>query len=853
MQTLVNILLFIALLLIKIGDSVIYLFTFSLTKLRSLWHHTKHIFLRLSDTIQQLLFTQKKHRQKGMQTVVRQWQLFSHTSAKQRIKTEKLVQKKQQKALSSTHQYKKDVHSALVSFLLATKNSFIHVFSSCKRVLQKSAFTLFAALSFPFRKIPRAFLLVRPQKQPKRIPKKETLYQKRWESYPRKQKKSSLFPFSIPLFVKFKYFVAGVVFSFLFLFTPLLVVVLLQNLPNPKTLAFGQIAQTTKIYDRNGILLYQIYASQNRTVVPLNQVPKHLVQATIAIEDKDFYQHPGFDINGITRSAIQNFSGEGELQGGSTITQQLMKSTLLTPETSYVRKGKEVILAFWAERVYSKNQILEMYFNQVPYGGTAWGVEAAAQVYFGKDVKDLDLAESAFLGGIPRAPTIYSPYSNDTGVWKKRQKEVLDRMFVLEYITKEQQQEALAQQLHFKPAQTPIHAPHFVMYVKDWLVKKYGLPMVEKGGLTVITSLDLKKQELAEEIVKAEVTQSAHLNFTNAAALITNPQNGDILAMVGSKDYFDENDGKVNITTSLRQPGSSIKPITYAAGLLQGMTAATIIDDTPVTYTSPGGPSYSPVNYDGRFHGRVPLRVALANSFNIPAVRTLNQIGVPAMMSLAKKMGIRSWGTADQYGLSLTLGSGEVTMVDMATAYATFANQGVRIDTNPVVKITDAKGYIWEEKVPKPIGTQVLSPGVAFIISDILADNNARTMAFGPNSILQIPGHTVSVKTGTTDYKRDNWTIGYTPDYVVATWVGNNDNTPMSQALASGITGAAPIWNKIMTNLLQGVPDKKFPVPSDVVTKTCYGRLEYFLAGTETSINCSPLPLARPSGKPPTQ
>lgn len=653
----------------------------------------------------------------------------------------------------------------------------------------------------------------------------------------RKRKRvKSVTVFPAPLSLKIKYILIGGFFSLVFIFLPMLFFVFLQGLPNPGELSLRDIAQTTKIYDRNGTLLYQVFANQNRTLVPLSSIPKNLKNATIAIEDKDFYKNPGFDIAAIVRAAIADLSGE-PLQGGSTITQQLVKSTLLTPEISINRKVKEIILAFWAERMYSKDQILEMYFNQVPYGGTAWGIEAAAQTYFGKSVKDLNLAQSAFLAGMPRAPSIYSPYGETPNLWKKRQKEVLSRMRDLKYITRQQEEEVLKEDLVFLAPRTPIYAPHFVMYVKDYLVQKYGLPIVEKGGLNVVTTLDLKTQEMAEDVVRKEVEKNAFLNLTNGASLITSPQNGDIIAMVGSKDYYDLNSGKVNLTTSLRQPGSSIKIITYSAALSHGFTAATILNDSPVTFTSSGGPSYSPVNYDGRFHGKIPLRLALANSLNIPAVKTLNKIGVETMIDLAKKMGITTWNEPQKYGLALTLGAAEVKMTDMAVVYGSLANGGEKVELNPILKITDYKGTVVEEKkeVEKK---EVLNPGVAYIISNILADNKARSIEFGTNSPLNIPGYTVSVKTGTSDEKRDNWTIGYTPSYLVAVWVGNNDNSPMSQILASGITGAAPIWHNIMTNLLSKESKESIKIPANIVIKNCFGYPEYFLKETANSSYC---------------
>ena len=661
----------------------------------------------------------------------------------------------------------------------------------------------------------------------------------------KKIKPIKIFPF--PFFVKAKYFLIGSLFSAIFIFLPLLFLIFIQDLPSPKILGLQKEPQTTKIYDRNGVLLYQIYASQNRTFVPLSSIPYQLQKATIAIEDKDFYNNPGFNIGAIARSAIANLSGK-PLQGGSTITQQLIKSTLLTPEVSVLRKIKEVILAFWAERIYTKDQILQMYLNQIPYGGTSWGIEAAADTYFGIHAKDLDLAQSAFLAGLPNAPTFYSPYGEYPDLWKKRQKEVLAKTAEQKFITKKQAEDAMREELTFLPIQNPIRAPHFVMYIKDLLVKKYGLPMVEKGGLTIKTTLDLKIQETAEKIVKEEVENYRYLNLTNGATLVTNPKNGDIIAMVGSHDYSDPNGGNFNATSALRQPGSSIKVVTYSAALSASFTAATPIDDSPIAFTSPGAPTYSPVNYDGRFHGLMTLRAALANSINIPAVKTLNTIGIPTMVELGKKMGISTWKETGNYGLAITLGAAAGEMTDMEGVCGGLANGGNRININPIIKVTDAQGNILEEK--KIEKNRVLDPGVAFIISDILADNLARTMEFGTNSPLFIPNHTVSVKTGTSDNKRDNWTIGYTPSYLVAVWVGNNDNSPMSQSLASGITGAAPIWNRIMNNLISSLPDEKFSQPEDVIQKSCMGQKEYFIRGTESFVNCNPKTLPSVSKTP---
>lgn len=664
----------------------------------------------------------------------------------------------------------------------------------------------------------------------------------------KRRKKARRHIYKPTFFYKFKFFFLGVVMSFVLLFVPLLFVIFVSELPDPENLSISYIPKTTKIYDRNGVLLYEIYANQNRTVVQLEDIPRELKQATIAIEDQDFYVHPGFDLRGIIRALVSNISTD-YLQGGSTITQQLIKSAFLTPEPTIKRKVKEVVLALWSEQKYTKDQILEMYFNYVPYGGTAWGVESASEIYFGKKVSDLTLAESAFLAGLPRAPSIYSPFSGEGRLWKNRQKEVLSAMVRDGYINQKQANEAFQQELVFMSPSVPIKAPHFVMYVKDLLVQQYGINEVERGGLQVKTSLDYSIQRETEKSVAQHVNENSHLNVQNGAALISDPRNGDILAMVGSRDYFDqENDGNVNIATSLRQPGSTIKIVTYALALENGYTEATLLDDSPLTIaSSDGGPSYTPVNYDGTYHGRQTLRNSFANSYNIPAVRVAQSLGVNNIISMGRDMGITTWSDPSRYGLSITLGGGETRMTDLVTVFGTVANSGKMISLNPVLSVTDAYGEKIYTKEVSP--KQVLSPGAAYIISDILADNTARSSAFGSSSPLHIPNRNVSVKTGTTDNMRDNWTVGYTNKYVVATWVGNNDNTPMSQSLTSGITGAAPMWNNIMTSLLENSPPEKLSIPEELVTKNCYGKEAYFIKGTENSVNCRFSPI-QPTASP---
>lgn len=593
----------------------------------------------------------------------------------------------------------------------------------------------------------------------------------------------------------------------------------LKDLPSPTRLnSPTYIPESSQIFDRNGTLLYTIYSDKNRTQVPLKEIPKYVQESTIAIEDKDFYRHGAIDIRGIIRALIANVTGK-PIQGGSTLTQQLIKSSLLSPERTVQRKVKEIVLAFATELIYSKPQILEMYLNQIPYGGTAYGIEAAAQSYFGKNAKDLTLAEAALLAGLPQSPTRYSPFGAHPEYAKERQEVVLKQMREQGYITTKQEEQAKKEKLEYKNLSNSIKAPHFSLYVKDLMEKKYGKKFTEQGGFKITTTLDFPTQEFAELAVASEVAKLKGARVSNGAAVVTDPSNGDILAMVGSKDYFDNSiDGNVNIALSLRQPGSSIKPINYAVGLIKGYSAATVFVDKDVCYPSASGPAYCPKNYDGSFHGPVSMRDSLASSLNIPAVKMLKLNTVEAMMATASAMGISTFTEPKRYGLSLTLGGGEVTMLDMATAFGVFANKGYRVDLNPILEVKDAQGRVLERgKSKSPIfGKKVLPEEVTFIISDILADNQARAMAFGTNSVLNIPGQYVSVKTGTTNDYRDNWTIGYTPKYLVVTWVGNNDNTPMG-AVVSGITGASPIWNAIMTHLLENKKILPLTPPANAV------------------------------------
>jgi len=671
-------------------------------------------------------------------------------------------------------------------------------------------------------------------------------------------KVSSLIRFELPKFKKFNKFkkkhawLLLVICLFIVSLIGVFYFFILKDLPLPTKLSSSATPQATQIFDRDQKLLYSIYSKKNQTFIPLATIPKFMQEATIAIEDKDFYNHGALDFRGIFRSLVSIIIHK-ELQGGSTLTQQLVKNSLLTPERTILRKIKEVILALATEAIYSKKQILEMYLNQIPYGGTTYGVEAAAQTFFGKKARDLTLAQAALLAGLPEAPTTNSPFGSHPEFAKKRQEEILNKMLEQKYITQKLKTDASKETLKFQKFANNISAPHFVLYVKDLLIKKYGEKMVEEGGLQVITSLDSKIQEETQNAVTENVDKLVGYHVTNGSALVTNPATGEILAMVGSKDYFDEKiDGNVNITLALRQPGSSIKPINYAVGLIEGYTGATAFADAPICFPTIENKKYCPVNYDGKWNGIIQMRYALGNSINIPAVKMLKLNGVPAMIATASAMGITTFTEPEKYGLSLTLGGGEVTMLEMAQAFGVFANGGYRINLHPILKITDNHGKILDDYTPPPspiFGKKILPEGVSFIISDILADNNARLLEFGANSSLKIANQTVSAKTGTTNDFRDNWTFGYTPDYVVASWVGNNDNTPMSN-IASGITGAAPIWHEIMTYLLKdktphpasrppGVIQKKvcslsgLLPPPDGTPNRCETRFEYFIKGTE--------------------
>lgn len=626
---------------------------------------------------------------------------------------------------------------------------------------------------------------------------------------------------------------------------------LFWGIPLPTNLSSEQYPVSTKLFDRNGELIYEIYTEKKRTPIDLEDIPEHVKLATISIEDKDFYTHYGFSPIGITRAAV-NIVFKKKLQGGSTITQQLVKNALLTPQRTIKRKIREFVLSMVVEAIYSKDQILEMYFNQIPYGSTAYGIEAATELYFDKSVKDLSLAEGALLAGITQAPTRYSPFGARPELAKGRQETVLRRMVEDGHITNEEADEAKEEEIVFAEPKKQ-KATHFALWVKEQLAEKYGDAVVERGGLRVTTTLDLELQEFAEVTVATEVAKLAKYDVGNGASIVTRPKSGEILAMVGSKDYFAEDeDGKVNVIFANRQPGSSIKPLNYALALRdEKITLSTVLADIPTCFVVAGQPLYCPRNYDWKFHGAVQVRFALGSSYNLPAVKVLALNGLDNFIEFAGEMGITTFTDPSNYGLSLTLGGGEVKPYDMTVAFGVFANQGIKQPLISILKVENWKGEVLEEvNIDELEGDRVLSPDVAFLISHILHDNNARVPAFGESSFLNVGGHPeVSVKTGTTNDRRDNWTIGYTSHILVTTWVGNNDNSPMGGAV-SGVSGASPIWNKIMREALSKAEDgfydeeeqgHAWPLqPSGVVGATVCSTTGVLPSGPEGDLGCPP-------------
>ena len=607
------------------------------------------------------------------------------------------------------------------------------------------------------------------------------------------------------------------------------VVWLSRSLPDPNRLIDRQVAQTTKIYDRTGeIILYEIHGDQKRTLVSLDEIPEYLKNATVAIEDKNFYQHGGFSFWAIFRTAVTNILRR-QKAGGSTLTQQLIKNAILTPEKTYTRKIKELLIAYKVENKYSKDEILQMYLNEIPYGSTAYGVEAASQRYFSKRAQDISLAEAAILAALPQAPTRYSPYGSNKDLLIARQHYILDLMVKQNYISEEEAEQAKTAELEFKEQTDNIMAPHFVMYIKELLADKYGEKMIEQEGLKIYTTLDLYKQKIAEEVIKDRCEKNkTNYNAWNAALISLDPKTGQILAMVGSRDYFAESEpedcvsGKNckfepndNVVIRGRQPGSSFKPTVYAAAFMKDYTPDTVLYDVVTNFSTTDKP-YEPHNYDSQEHGPVTIKKALAGSLNIPAVKTIYLAGIDNVLDLADELGYTTLKDRSRFGLSLVLGGGEVKLIEHTNAYSAFAREGKLHPITAVLKIEDKDGKVIEEHEEKK-GKKVLDAKIARLINSILSDNAARAYAFGENNWLTLGSRPVAAKTGTTNDYRDAWTIGYTPSIVTGVWVGNNDNTEMKRGAAGG-TVAAPIWHDYMQKVLGDTPIEYFKQPEQITT-----------------------------------
>jgi 1A family penicillin-binding protein len=601
-----------------------------------------------------------------------------------------------------------------------------------------------------------------------------------------------------------------------------------RDLPDPGALSRRQLFQTANIFDRNGKLLQELNdpSGGRRILAHLADIPKVMRDATIAAEDASFYDNPGFDVRAVVRATYQWIRSGTPQSGASTITQQLVKNTLLGPEQTAERKIKEAFLAMELTRRYSKDQILEMYMNEILYGNRAYGIEAAAETYFGKPAKDLTLSEASFLAGLPQAPSLYDPYTNMPAA-KDRQAYVLDQMVHTGAITAAEHDAAASAPIKLAPPSQvgPQEAPHFVTYVRQLVDQQFGTEALFREGLQITTSLDLDLQHLAEKSATNHIADLRARNATNAALVAIQPTNGEVLAMLGSVKFDDPSiDGQVNVALALRQPGSTLKPFTYVTAFSKGWNPATLMWDIPTTF--PGG--YKPNDFDDKFPGPMTVRDALAQSRNIPAVEALQFVTVPEMLATAHRFGITDLRQPERYGLSVTLGGGEVKLLDLTYAYAGFANGGQQVGAevpsdareqgfrqfNPVsiLKVTDSAGKVLYDYAPK--GTQVEDPRLAYQITSILSDDKARQPTYGANSPLVLPGRPAAVKTGSTDEYRDSWVVGYTPDLVTGVWVGNSDNSPMKDVL--GVAGAGLIWHDFMAGALDGAPVIEFKPPQGV-------------------------------------
>jgi 1A family penicillin-binding protein len=628
---------------------------------------------------------------------------------------------------------------------------------------------------------------------------------------------------------------------------------LTRDLPSITQLATRDVFQTAQIYDRNGILLHEIYdqTGGRRTLAPLKEISPWMLDATIAAEDADFYDNPGIDTRGIVRAVYQQLSKSGN-SGASTITQQLVRNTLLTEDErsrqTLLRKFKEAVLAFRVNELYTKDDILEMYLNEVFYGNSSYGVTAAAESYFGKSPRDLTLSEASLLAGLPQSPSTYDPRQNWAAA-RERQSYVLRQMTKHGLITESQEGAAWDQDLRFvEPKQEEIKAPHWVFYVRDLIEQKYGPRLLYQGGLQVYTSLDLRLQERLEEIARDNEQNLRIRNGSNTAIVAMDPKTGEILAMVGSMDFNNAAiDGQVNVTTSPRQPGSSIKPIVYLTAFEKaGFTANTMLQDVAKCFPAGRGqPPYCPVNFDNKFRGPVPVRVALGNSLNIPAVETLERVGVPAAVEMANRLGITSLDDPNRYGLAFTLGGAEVKPLELTSAYATFANQGRRVPPVAIRRIVDGHDRVIEETRPTN-GEQVVDPRLVYMLTSILSDNNNRLITYGPTNLLQL-SRPAAAKTGTTDNFRDTWTMGFTPNLAIGVWVGNSDGRPMREVLSS--MSAGKIWHEAMEASFQllELPVEGFQRPDGLTeVPACAGaNCAPALVPSERAPRAAPTPVRR--------
>lgn len=605
----------------------------------------------------------------------------------------------------------------------------------------------------------------------------------------------------------------------------LLIWIATLKVPTITSFVDRKISSSTKIYDRTGtVVLYDVHANIKRTVVTADQMSPLIKQAVVAIEDKDFYSHNGIKVSSIIRAGLSNvFPFVGKQSGGSTITQQLVKNTLLTTERSLTRKVKEWVLALKLERIMSKDEILTTYLNEAPYGGTIYGIEEASQSFFGKPAKDIDLAQAAYLAAIPNAPSYYSPYGKNKARLENRKNLVLSEMLDQGMISQSDYDTAKQETIVFRPQQEGSgKALHFVEYIRQYLESKYGTEAVEKGGLKVITTLDWDLQQVGEKAVHENALKNEKdYNASNSALVAVDPKTGQIISMVGSRDYFDRTiDGAFNIATAGRQPGSSFKPIVYARAFEKGFFPETVLFDIPTQFGPCGAfdrssvsPCYAPDNYDNKFLGPVSLRNALAQSRNVPAVQLLSMIGLPDALETAKRLGVTTLDRdASRYGLTLVLGGGEVSLLDMTSVYGTFGNDGIRNPVTGILEVNDSSGVVLEKYTASP--EVVMNPNAARNLSSVLSDNIARTPLFGANSFFNVSGHQVAGKTGTTNSNKDAWVFGYTPSIAVGVWSGNNDNTPMGKG--SAISG--PAWRTFMDAALLKTPydrpglNESFPV-----------------------------------------